>query len=121
MKFSKAEKEVLNIYLNANPCQSGCAWKNMSESTKDCDECEMERVRGELLNKIDSNIKYYEVFYSTKLDSGRRKVYLKAESKQDCRELFERLFVNDVYQAKKSSVTIYEWHEPIFVGREDLE
>lgn len=66
-------------------------------------------------------MKYYEVFYSTKLDAYRRKVFLRAESKQDCMELFARLFYNDKYKAKKSSVTIYEYNKPVFIGWEDID
>lgn len=53
INLTKEELKILDIYLNTNPCQSGCALSNMQNSKKDCEECNLIKIKNNLLNKLN--------------------------------------------------------------------
>lgn len=53
MKLTKDELQVLNAYLDCNPCEAGCAIEEMDPGKgKDCDECRFEKISWELREKV---------------------------------------------------------------------
>lgn len=53
MKLSKDELLVLSLYLDCNPCSSGCAIEEMRPGEgKDCDECQFEKISSKLRHKV---------------------------------------------------------------------
>ena len=54
IKLSAKEIRALNEQLYANACSSCCAFKEMQNSRKDCDECEFPALIESIRNKINN-------------------------------------------------------------------
>lgn len=52
IKLTKKEIRALNEQLTANACSSGCAFKEMQRSRKDCDECDFPKLINSIENKL---------------------------------------------------------------------
>ena len=53
IKFSKEEIRALKVMLDTNTCRSGCAFSEMQNSKKDCDDCELTKLKISISKKID--------------------------------------------------------------------
>lgn len=53
IELTKAEIEVLEAFLNTNPCECGCYLSEMQLSKKDCNECKITIERNSILNKLN--------------------------------------------------------------------
>ena len=53
IKLTAKEIRALEQQLHANPCSSGCAFPEMQNSRKDCDECEFPKLISSIREKIE--------------------------------------------------------------------
>jgi hypothetical protein len=53
IKLSNDEIRAIDTFLWANPCRSGCAYSEMQNSKKDCDECKLMKSRKSVLEKLE--------------------------------------------------------------------
>ena len=52
VNLSKTDLEILEIYLNTNPCSNGCVYEKMQNSKKDCEDCKLTKNKYALLQKL---------------------------------------------------------------------
>lgn len=52
LQLTSKELRALKEILFANPCNSGCAYEEMQNSKKDCDNCEFTKSIHSILDKI---------------------------------------------------------------------
>lgn len=52
IKLTNKEIRALTEQLYANACSSGCAFEEMEDSKKDCDECEFPKLLRSIEDKI---------------------------------------------------------------------
>ncbi len=53
IKLTQKEIRAIDTYMSSNPCHSGCAYGEMQNSKKDCDECKLEDAKISILEKLD--------------------------------------------------------------------
>lgn len=53
VKLTASEIRSLFYYLESNPCESGCAYPEMNNSRKSCEECKLQKDRNSILEKLD--------------------------------------------------------------------
>lgn len=51
--LTASEIRTLEHYLYANPCEAGCAYPEMNNSRKTCEECKLNKDRNSILEKLD--------------------------------------------------------------------
>lgn len=52
LELTNDEIIVMDIFLNSNPCISGCSLPEMQDYKKDCNECRLIKMRDNILNKL---------------------------------------------------------------------
>ncbi|HBF7094276.1 TPA: hypothetical protein STX52_003239 [Clostridioides difficile] len=52
IELNQNEIRAIDAYLPSNPCKRGCAYDEMRNSRKDCEECELESARISILEKL---------------------------------------------------------------------
>ncbi|EGT4117231.1 hypothetical protein C4071_00640 [Clostridioides difficile] len=52
IELNQNEIRAIDAYLSSNPCKRGCAYDEMRNSRKDCEECELESARISILEKL---------------------------------------------------------------------
>ena len=55
IKITAKEERLLEELLWCNPCNSGCAYREMNSSRKSCDECELTKSKNSLMKKLGLN------------------------------------------------------------------
>lgn len=53
VKLTASEIRTLECFLRDNPCSSGCAYPEMQNSRKDCDECKLTKDKYSIMEKLD--------------------------------------------------------------------
>ena len=53
VKLTASEINSMFYFLHTNPCEAGCAYPEMNNSRKDCDECKLHKDRDSILEKLD--------------------------------------------------------------------
>ena len=53
IKLTASEIRTLERFLWANPCLNGCAYPEMQNSKKSCDECKLTKDKYSIIEKID--------------------------------------------------------------------
>ena len=54
IKFTSKELRALEYLITTNPCSSGCVYKEMERSKKDCDECEFTKHQQSIIDKVSN-------------------------------------------------------------------
>ena len=52
VKFTAEEMRALSYLVYTNPCASGCAYVEMINSKKNCDECKLSEVTSSIIDKL---------------------------------------------------------------------
>ncbi|HBE8132708.1 TPA: hypothetical protein KRH68_000746 [Clostridioides difficile] len=52
IELNQNEIRAIDAYLSSNLCKRGCAYDEMRNSRKDCEECELESARISILEKL---------------------------------------------------------------------
>lgn len=53
VKLTANEIRAIEAGLWSNPCRSGCAYPEMQNSRKSCDECKLTEARDSIMEKLD--------------------------------------------------------------------
>lgn len=54
IKLTASEIRTLERFLWVNPCLNGCAYPEMQNSKKSCDECKLTKDKYSMIEKLDS-------------------------------------------------------------------
>ena len=53
IKLKASEIRSLEHYLYSNPCEAGCAYPEMNNSKKSCEECKLNKDRQSIMEKLN--------------------------------------------------------------------
>ena len=53
IKLTASEIRSIFYYLESNPCESGCAYPEMNNSRKNCDECKLTKDKESIMKKLN--------------------------------------------------------------------
>ena len=54
VKLIASEIRTLECFLWSNPCSDGCAYPEMQNSKKNCDECKLTKDKYSIIEKLNS-------------------------------------------------------------------
>lgn len=53
VKLTASEIRSIAHFLSSNPCASGCCYREMQSSKKDCEDCKLYKDKKSILEKLN--------------------------------------------------------------------